>query len=905
MNTQSNGSNAGNVNIPQLIIQTQGMDHNARKDATAKLQYLEQSHFAEFILELCRILGSANEATQIRQGAGLLLKNCVGGGRSEEYIARIKERWSSQTPQIRARLKTTILTVLALPDSNARNTAVNVVSNLAQVEGLAEWSTLVPTLLDKCVSKNTQLMHSCLKCIGQIAEDESTHIELQKDSPQILRCIALGMSNKDHSVQCEAMRCLLQIVDLIRPNLAVEEQRNIIFQMVCCGASIGPNIKLREHAFQCIARLIECYYALLQPYMQSIFQITKLTIEKGVETPQCGLDDVTKLAIEVWSTCAEIEYDIVCEHEEYEQQKALSAASSSSSSAIAPPERSNFGFVTKALQLLVPIYLKALLLQNEEIDEDEWTVRKAAACSLELFAGVAKENILSFVLKFVEQNINSPNWRQREAALGAFGYILDGPSPANLVNLTKEILSIILKLMADGHTQVRVTAVWAFGRICELIPDAVGDRNILQPLVAALGDCNSICTKACWCIASLTLYYGQQANTEATCIYADRNAFQLIQELLKRCNRSDVDGTVIIGTHEAMNNIVFYLPHESAAHKQMLASLLTELVNQLLAHAEKLQQSRNNGGGGGDENHMMKLAGVFSSVQVIIDKLGEGCLDSDMANKIMHCCCLLLQRDNDLVYEEALGCITFVARAVGNNFQYFLQMANVQELFLKSIRFGARNEVICRIGAGVIGDVYTACSDWLTTSPSAVQDFTDRIVSELLGLLLDTSLEMALKGHVVDALTDIQIAHGKYANRYAGDILDKCLEIGSLIPPLDADEETMEHFNEIRCSIIDTCRNCVATLAQVKQIDNFQKYLPKIDQFFDAVSKDFKRATVDVLRSCIKLLSESADYCDKNTKRKLQTAAVQSILNRAAAMGQKDAELATQAKIAYSAISNV
>mmetsp|Transcript_61635 Transcript_61635/g.55625 ORF Transcript_61635/g.55625 Transcript_61635/m.55625 type:complete len:165 (+) Transcript_61635:2-496(+) len=161
---------------------------------------------------------------------------------------------------------------------------------------------------------------------------------------------------------------------------------------------------------------------------------------------------------------------------------------------------------------------------------------------------------------------------------------------------------------------------------------------------------------------------------------------------------------------------------------------------------------------------------------------------------------------------------------------------------------------------------------------------------------------MQLKGHIVDALTDILIAHGPHAQRYSGMILDKCLEIGKLVPPQDIDELEMEDFNEIRISIIDTCRTCMAELAASNQINNFQNYLPQIHSFFDAVSTDLNRVNVHVLKSCIKLLTEAADYCDQTTRRSLQTQSVKKILSTAGNMTNEQ-ELMNQAKIAFERIA--
>ncbi len=185
------------MNVPQLIKSTMSMNKEERESATSQLQYLEHEHFAKYVLELCRILGSSSESSQVRQSAGLILKNCIGGGRSNEYLTRIKKRWSMQHIDLRNELKTAVLSVLGLPDIDARNTAVNIISNLALIESLNEWKELIPILINKCLSKNNDLMYSSLKCIGQIAESSLSHSDLIGYSPKILECIAHGMSIQD------------------------------------------------------------------------------------------------------------------------------------------------------------------------------------------------------------------------------------------------------------------------------------------------------------------------------------------------------------------------------------------------------------------------------------------------------------------------------------------------------------------------------------------------------------------------------------------------------------------------------------------------------------------------------------------------------------------------------------
>jgi hypothetical protein len=315
--------------------------------------------------------------------------------------------------------------------------------------------------------------------------------------------------------------------------------------------------------------------------------------------------------------------------------------------------------------------------------------------------------------------------------------------------------------------------------------------------------------------------------------------------------------------------------------------------------------NNNADGDGSDDKRDYKMAGLLSSIQVIVDKLGTGCLDSSITNKMMHCVVGFLQRDNNLVYEEALGLITHIARAIGNNFHVYLCESNVQEILIKSIRCGLppHNETsICRIGVGVIGDVYTHCSEYICSDVNKLRSYSDRIVSELLTILINNGIGIELKSHIVDALTDILISHGQYAYRYSADILDKCLTIGCLIPPPNCDADMLVTFNEIRCSIIDTTRSCLAELAHAQKIHDFNKYIPNINAFFQAIWKDIERINDNVLESCIKLLSEAADYCHGPTKNELRTQWISSILQKAA-QNQTNRQLAMQAQNAFKQIS--
>lgn len=64
----------------------------------------------------------------------------------------------------------------------------------------------------------------------------------------------------------------------------------------------------------------------------------------------------------------------------------------------------------------------------------------SAATCLSLLANTVQDAIVPPVVQFVEGNIQSADWHQREAAVMAFGSILEGPSGTVLGPLVKSVL---------------------------------------------------------------------------------------------------------------------------------------------------------------------------------------------------------------------------------------------------------------------------------------------------------------------------------------------------------------------------------------------------------------------------------------------------------------------------------
>ena len=187
--------------------------------------------------------------------------------------------------------------------------------------------------------------------------------------------------------------------------------------------------------------------------MQAVYQLTLQAIQKAVARPVGDMseDDVGQQAVEFWSTVSDEELELIEEAEETGAQ----------------PSTPCQNFVRGALPHLVPLLLEAMCKQEEDDDDDSWNMAMAAATCLARVAQTVENPIVEHVMPFIQEHITSADWRRREAATLAFGSILEGPSQSVLAQFMEQALDVMMKLMKDPSIQVKDTAAWTIGRICE------------------------------------------------------------------------------------------------------------------------------------------------------------------------------------------------------------------------------------------------------------------------------------------------------------------------------------------------------------------------------------------------------------------------------------------------------
>jgi len=220
-------------------------------------------------------------------------------------------------------------------------------------------------------------------------------------------------------------------------------------------------------------------------------------------------------AVEFWSTVCEEEVDLAIEAQEvtcnqYSPACVTYRGTQAQEYGDVPETESKF-FAKIALPEIVPVLLQLLTNQEEDADDDEWTVSMAASTCLGLLAGAVQDSIVPGVIPFIEANIKAEDWHHREAAVMAFGSILDGPDPSVLTPLVNQALPLLIDMMTDSDMHVKDTTAWTLGRICDLLISTIKPDVHLHPLISALvnglQDSPRIVTNCCWALMNLADQY--------------------------------------------------------------------------------------------------------------------------------------------------------------------------------------------------------------------------------------------------------------------------------------------------------------------------------------------------------------------------------------------------------------
>jgi importin subunit beta-1 len=563
---------------------------------------------------------------------------------------------------------------------------------------------------------------STLQAIGFICEQVDPNI-LEAHSNSILTAVAHGANKEQVSseVRFAAIQALYNSLEFIRGNFEREAERNYVMQIVC-EATQSENSDIQLIAFECLVKIITLYYEKMSFYMEkALYGLTLLGMRHQNEK-------VVLQAIEFWSTLFEMEFDIMCENSQQEIPTLVCH---------------NFSF--SALQEITPLLLWLLTKKEEDDDEDEWNVSMASATCLKLLASCCGSSVVPHVLPFVEQNIKNVDWNFREAAVMAFGSILDGPEPKDVGKLVSLALPTLIQLMDDSVISVKDTAAWTLGRICELLFDILTDQELEQivaAVVKGLNDTRRVATNCAWCIINLseqTLGGEDQVSSKL-----DKYFETLLSSLTRVAERPDPDSNFRAATYEAISTLVT----NSSNNSLETVSKLLQMVMQHLQMTVQMQHQVLEGDERRAHNELQSnLCGVLAA---IIRRLSTQL--KPVSDEIMQLLLIVISNasKNSTVMEDAflaIGTLPGVAE------QGFIRYMESFMPFLINALNNFEDHQMCYIAIGLVGDICSALGD-------QVLPFCETFINVAGRLLENPNAHRTIKPACLSLIGDIALAIG-------------------------------------------------------------------------------------------------------------------------------------------------
>jgi len=786
--------------LTALLLATQ--DPASRAAAEAQIKRAEQASVDQYFTALAQELANSEKPTIARQLSGLLLKNGLAAkdpGRDRE----LKARWASLPAPTRDLVKQGSTTALTAADVDVGKAAAQVLAKIGSIEIPAgEWANLVPLLLKYVTDQDARARQIALITLGYLCEElvilqeEGTSIS-EEISNNVLTAVVQGMRDAEVTTKLEATRAFYHAVVLANKNFRNERERDFIMTVVheTCGAQGAEAVQIA--AFECLVQIATEYYEFLLPYMNTIGPLTWETIKSSNEK-------VAIPAMEFWST--------VCDEELYLADLMGSGQAG---------DKRTLNVIAQALPLLVPLLTETLTRHQSEEDDDTWNLAMAAGTCLGLVAQVVGDACVDLVLGFVQSNFENADWKYREAAVFAYGSIMEGPTSEKMRPLVEQSYGHLVLALRDPSVAVRDSIAWTLGRIAQFHPSIVPIKSLTPVLGEKLGDVPRVAAHICWVIQVLAEAQdgptpGQAAETNALSEFFPALA-QALLEVTMRPEASERNLRMA-----AYNALSVLCSHAGNDCMGFMEKLVEEMLNHLSNSFKNIS---------GECELQGYICGVLTALTVrlrekimpIADRLMEECLKVIQAYQ-------QVKGNAQVLQEEALLLVAALANAVGPQFERFMSH------FAPQLKVGLTNyedTQVCLMSTGVVGDLCRALE-------VRIAPHCDTILTILYANLQNPQVDRRIKAAIMTCFGDIALAITGDFEKYLGPVVGMLQEASStkIGDGPQNNEEWVEYLNSLREGVLDAYTGIVHGLRDANKLQLFKEHVNAVLHFIRDICED-------------------------------------------------------------------
>ncbi|KAF4442515.1 KAP95 [Fusarium acutatum] len=813
--------------INQVLANSLSPDANLRNAAEQQLTQAAESNFPLYLATLVQELANDSADGSIRAAAGIALKNAF----TTRDFARHQElqaKWLQQTDdETKNRVKELTLQTLNSSNTQAGTAAAQVISSIAAIElPRGQWNDLLPFLVKNVSEGADHQKQSSLTTIGYICESQDAELRgaLVTHSNAILTAVVQGARKEETNIEVRlaAITALGDSLEFVGNNFKHEGERNYIMQVVC-EATQADDSRIQQGAFGCLNRIMALYYENMRFYMEkALFGLTILGMKSDDE-------DVAKLAVEFWSTVCEEEISIEDDNAQVESSDQM---------------RPFYNFARVAANEVVPVLLLLLTKQDEDATDDEYNLSRAAYQCLQLYAQAVGATIITPVLQFVEGNLRHEDWHNRDAAVSAFGAIMEGPDEKVLDPIVKQALPILITMMDDQSLHVKDSTAYALGRITEACSEAIDPQTQLPTLIESLfkGLLSSakMAPSCCWALMNLAERFAGDLGASSNAITPHFN--NAVSSLLDVTARTETETSVRTAAYEVLNVFVQNAASESL---QPVASLSDVIIKRL----EETVPLQNQVVSVEDKITLEEMQNSLCTVlQAIISRLDKEIIPQ--GDRIMQ---ILLQILNSVggkssVPDAVFATISALSTAMEEDFVKYM---DAFAPFLYNALGNQDEPSLCSMAIGLVSDITRSLGE-------RSQPYCDNFMNYLLNNLRSTTLANQFKPAILQCFGDIAGAIGGHFETYLSVVAQVLEQATTVTASPEGPYEMYDYVVSLREGIMDAWGGIIGAMKVSEKTQALQQYVSLIFNALSIIASDMNRSE-SLMRASMGVIGDLAD----------------------------------------------
>ncbi|KAF4124472.1 importin subunit beta-1 [Geosmithia morbida] len=813
--------------INQVLANSLSPDANLRNAAEQQLTQAAEGNFPLYLATLVQELANDQADGSIRTAAGLALKNAFTA-RDAARHQELQSKWLQQTDDdTKNTVKQLTLQTLSSSNAQAGAAAAQVVSSIATIElPRNQWPDLLPFLVKNVSEGAAHQKQASLTTIGYICEtpDAELRMALVAHSNAILTAVVQGARKEETNVEVRlaAITALGDSLEFVGNNFKHEGERNYIMQVVC-EATQADDSRIQQGAYGCLNRIMNLYYENMRFYMEkALFGLTILGMKSEDE-------DVAKLAVEFWSTVCEEEITIEDDNATVESSDQM---------------RPFYNFARVAASEVVPVLLMLLTKQDEDATDDEYNISRAAYQCLQLYAQAVGATIITPVLAFVEANLRSEDWHHRDAAVSAFGAIMEGHEEKYLDPIVKQALPILISMMDDQSLHVRDSTAYALGRVTEACSEAIDPDQHLPTLIESLfkGLLSSakMAPSCCWALMNLAERFAGEYGAATNAITPHFN--NAVTTLLDVTARQDAETSVRTASYEVLNVFVQNAATESLHPVATLSDVIIKRLEETVPLQSQVVSVE-------DRITLEEMQNSLCTVlQGIVTRL-----DKDIApqgDRIMQTLLQILSSvgGKSSVPEAVFATISALANATEDDFVKYMDAFSP---FLYNALGNQEEPGLCSMAIGLVSDITRSIGE--RSAP-----YCDTFMNHLLNNLRSPALSNQFKPAILQCFGDIAGAIGGHFETYLSVVAQVLEQASTVTASPEGPYEMYDYVISLREGIMDAWGGIIGAMKTSSKTQALQQYVPSIFQLLGLIAGDMNRSE-PLMRASMGVIGDLAD----------------------------------------------